>query len=334
MMKKINALNMDYQTYSKVKGKLNQDDRKNVTITDEKPSSTSQPSSSSSSSMSTQMEEVSKDNSNLIYVSNVKDSKSGEVSEPFEMNGGKYQMVRAKDSKGKIVLGVYSFNDKNEKDENIIYPIDYFEKNIAKKEKEETEKVDEYDYAGEEIAIKNKEGLMDYLNLADLIGYKHFFVNISNGNVSNKFKSTREMMKSGIKLGPNEDYMDEKDLKRFRFGNYFKNEMNETELAPEDANTNIPKLQADVKKLANLIKTKFSIYLSKLNKPIEQAQFLTAMAKEIGVPLNKLNSIITSYKDIAAQDVKPNLAERKIVKKKDIEKDMLKKELRIIKIKE
>jgi len=92
--------------------------------------------------------------------------------------------------------------------------------------------------------------------------------------------------------------------------------------------TDIKKLQADVKKLATLIKNKFSGYLAKLDKPIEQAQFLTAMAAEIGVPLNKLSSIMSAYKDIATTTITPTqptqptppigVAESKVITKKDL----------------
>ncbi len=224
------------------------------------------------------------DPTTIKYLSNAKDAE-GNVSKPFTIGGKNYQMVRGITPSKEIVMGVYCLDELNESGENIIHPVDYFEKNIAKPMKEadydfasqevayqdkkdyeeldqpnEPVKAEDYDYAGEEIAHADKEAFMDYLNLTDLIGYNHFFVNIKTGEVTAKFKTTKEMIKSGIKLGPDEDYMYVKGLKRFRFGNYFKGDVNE---APTDGTTNVPKLQADVKKLANLIKTKFSIYLSK-----------------------------------------------------------------------
>ena len=53
------------------------------------------------------------------------------------------------------------------------------------------------------------------------------------------------------------------------------------------------------KRLSKLIKDKFMIALEKINTPIEQSQFLVAMANEIGVPFAKLTSIINSFKDIS-----------------------------------
>jgi hypothetical protein len=78
------------------------------------------------------------------------------------------------------------------------------------------------------------------------------------------------------------------------------------------------------------------MYLSKLDKPIEQVQFLTAMAKEIGVPLNKLSSIINTYKDIAKQGDTPEPAvnEKKTITKKSLEESLkTKRVIEVIKIK-
>jgi hypothetical protein len=160
---------------------------------------------------------------------------------------------------------------------------------------------------------------MDYLNLKDIEPfYKHFFVDLKTGKVTAKFKTTKEMIKSGIKLGPNEDYMDIKALKRYRFGDYFKKEITENEGA--ENGTDVTKLKADVKKLVTLIKNKFGAYLSKLDKPVEQAEFLNTMAAEVGVPLNKLSSILRNYKDIAKQPDVEQINESKIFNKKELSK--------------
>lgn len=324
----INELNMDMTTYNKIKGKLNPNDKKDVTITGEKPN---QPSSSSYSSNPTSManqvtenETIEPQDINTIkYLSNVKDKNSGEISKPFNIADKRYQMVRGENGKKEVVLGVYCFDELNENGENIIHPVDYFEENIAKPMKEasmvgqDIQVVDEFDYSSAENEYHDKNKFIDYLNLTDVEpGYKHFFIDLSTGEIVAKFKSTKEMIKSGVKLGPNQDYMDAKTLKRFRFGDYFKGGVNEAN-GTEDG-TNVSKLKSDVKKLTTLIKNKFSVYLSKLDKPIEQAEFLSAMAAEVGVPLNKLSSIINNYKDIANQPTQP-IAESKIFKKSDLE---------------
>lgn len=344
----LNELNMDYTTYTKVKGKMNPQDRKSVTITGDK---------ADTSSMSTTMEENEviqpQDKATIKYLSNVKDANTGEFSKPFTIGDKKYQMIRGVHPTGEVGLAVFCHDDMDDNGENLIHAMEYFEENVAKPMKEEmgmvgqdiqvVPKVKEsgFDYAAAEKEYHDKEAFMDYLNLSDVEPiYKHFFVNIKNGEIVAKFKNTKDMVKSGIKLGPDEDYMDIKTLKRFRFGDYFKGDVNEMDDATQDIGTNVGKLQADVKKLATLIKNKFSVYLSKLDKPIEQAQFLTAMANEIGVPLNKLSTIISSYKDIAAQDketggLPPVTTEKKILTKGQLEESLKpKKTIKVVKVKD
>ena len=335
----INELNMDYTTYQKIKGKLNPQDKKSVTITGDKPTP-----QSTGSIGGTMEEDVApeaviepQDKATIKYLSNVKDAKTGEVSKPFTIGDKRYQMVRGEHPTDGVVTGVYCFDDLNEAGENIIHPVDYFEENIALPYKKRMEEGG-FDYAAAEREYHDKQDLLNYLNLADVEpSSKHFFVDTTNGKVVAQFKNTKDMVKSGIKLGPNQDYMDLKTLKRFRFGDYFKKNVSEEE-KPEDANTNISKLQSDVKKLTAMIKNKFSVYLSKLDNPIEQAQFLSAMAQEIGVPLNKLSTIINTYKDIAKdgdvdnQNVAGVKAETRVITKKELEENIKQKPV-IMKIK-
>jgi CRISPR/Cas system CMR-associated protein Cmr5 small subunit len=327
MNKKIKeGLEMDMTTYKKVKGTI--DPKTPIKITGDKPETNSALSEDNSDTVIEP-----KDKSTIKYLSNVKDSKTGKISKPFTIGDKKYQMVRGTTPSNEIVMGVYCHDETDENGYNIIHPIEYFEENIANPMKEQmgmvgqniqsSPKQESIEITGNEKAFQDKDAFIDYLNLVGLEGYKHFFVNINTGEIVGKFKSTKDMVTSGIKLGPNEDYMDIKSLKRFRFGDYFKSNVSE---APVDdvEGTNVGKLQSDVKKLANMIKTKFSIYLSKLDKPIEQAQFLTAMADEIGVPLNKLSTIITSFKDIAKTEVSTqSLSEKKIISKRELEESIM-----------
>lgn len=308
------------------------------------------------------------DAATIKYLSNVKDANTGEVSKPFTIGAKKYQMIRGILPSKEIVMAVFCHDDLDEKGENIIHPMEYFEENIAKPMKEndfdyasqevayqdkkdyeeldqpnEPVKAEDYDYASQEVAHQDKMDFMDHLNLTDLVGFRHFFVNIKTGDVVAKFKTTKEMIKSGIKLGPDEDYMDVKQLKAFRFGKHFKNDVNEDDGTGVEG-TDVPKLQADVSKLVDQIKKRFSVYLSKLDKPIEQAQFLTTMAQEIGVPLNKLSSIITQFRDIATTTTQntatvgapANFAnENKIITKNDLIESVTKKNvIRTIKVKD
>jgi len=328
MNKKIKeGLEMDMTTYKKVKGTL--DPKTPVKITGDKPAISSLTEDEPEAVIQPQ------DKATIKYLSNVKDAKTGQVSAPFTIGDKRYQMVRGEHPTDGIIMAVYCHDDMDEAGQNIIHPMDYFEENIANPMKEQmgmvgqdiqaVPKQESIEITGNEKAFQDKDAFIDYLNLVGLEGYKHFFVNIKTGKVTAQFKSTKEMASSGVKLGPDEDYMDIKSLKRFRFGDYFKPNLSEAEPTGDEGTTDVSKLQADVKKLATMIKTKFSIYLSKLNKPIEQAQFLTAMADEIGVPLNKLSSIITSFKDIAKTDAPvpaQAVTEKKIISKKQLEETL------------
>lgn len=345
MKKKVNeGLEMDMMTYKKVKGTL--DPKTSIKITDDKPAISSTASSTMEEDINPEVTIEPQDDATIKYLSNVKDAE-GNVSKPFNISGKNYQMIRGIKPSKEVVMAVYCHDDIDESGENCIHDINYFEENIAKPAKMQEEQSQPLPIKEIGNEFKSKDAFINYLNLADVQGFKHFFVNIKTGVIIEKFKKTGEMMKSGKKLGPDEDYMDEKTLKRFRLGTYFKKEdVNEANPAGTNSDgtdiggTNVNKLQADVKKLATLIKNKFSIYLSKLDKPIEQAQFLTAMAAEIGVPLNKLSSIMASYKDIAAtQSIPPvtptGLAETITITKTELLESLeIKKINKIIKVKD
>ena len=332
---------MDMTTYKKVKGTL--DPKTPIKITGDKPAPSLH---EDGDTLEPEAVIAPQDKATIKYLSNVKDAKTGKVSEPFTIGAQKYQMVRGITPSKEVIMAVFCHDETDENGDNIIHSVEDFEKNIANPMKEEMEMVgqdiqvvpkkESIEITGNEKAFQDKDAFIDYLNLVGLEGCKHFFVNIKTGKITAKFKSTKEMMKSGVMLGDNEDYMDVKALKRFRFGDYFKKDMNEE--APTDAGvdtgTDVSKLQADVKKLTNMIKNKFSVYLSKLDKPIEQAQFLTSMAAEIGVPLNKLSTIISSYKDIAKSETTP-VTEKKIITKKQLEENLrAPKVIKTIKVKD
>jgi hypothetical protein len=66
----------------------------------------------------------------------------------------------------------------------------------------------------------------------------------------------------------------------------------------------------------------FGNYFAKLNTDIEKTVFLTNIAKIVGIPENKLSSLLTKFKDIAKDEtpdatVAPvaQVTENKIVKK-------------------
>lgn len=233
----------------------------------------------------------------LKYLSNLMD-KNGQISKPFIIGDKNYKMVRAIQPDKKVVQGVMSIDEVDEEGKCLIFGVDDFDRDVATPAKIAEEapvpSIDPPMHKMQEMTNHNdNEAYIDYLNLNDLKGYKDFFVNPKTGEVVAKFKNARDMIKSGTKLEEDHDYMDAKQLRRLRFSNSMKND----EALEEDVN--LGKLQSDVKKLSKLIKDKFMIALEKINTPIEQSQFLVAMANEIGVPFSKLTSIINSFKDIS-----------------------------------
>lgn len=92
-------------------------------------------------------------------------------------------------------------------------------------------------------------------------------------------------------------------------------------------NINIPKLQQDVKILVDKMEAVAGPLLKKIDKPVEQAEFIAAMAERVGVPRDKLSNIIGQLRTISnkvpTQVVNTNtqttnqVAENKI-KKKDL----------------
>lgn len=81
----------------------------------------------------------------------------------------------------------------------------------------------------------------------------------------------------------------------------FTNNLNEQETNDIVDNTNIPKLQQDVKILVDKIDSILKPYLAKIDKPVEQAELIAAIAEKIGVPRQKLSNIISTLKTVASQ---------------------------------
>jgi hypothetical protein len=208
---------------------------------------------------------------------------------------------------------------------NIIHPMEYFEENIAKPMKEamnnKNVSEEEFNYAAAEKEYFDKEDFMQYLNLADLGNAKLFFINDETGEVIASFKNLVDMATSGRKLGPNERLVNRKQLKAIRFGTKLKENISLYEEDEEDG-VDVPKLKGDVKILINKMVKMYGNYFAKLNTDIEKTVFLTNIAKIVGIPENKLSSLLSKYKDIAKDEtpdatVAPvaQVTENKIVKK-------------------
>lgn len=218
---------------------------------------------------------------------------NGKASQPFIIDEVQYELIRAYGPDNKK-CGAVMNTETGE-----IFSVEDFDRNVAIPARDSGEtpipSIDPpFHKMKENIDKTNNNQAIDYLNVDDLNGSKHFFVNKNTGEVIAKFPNTRDMIKSGIKLSEDEDYMDAKALRRHRL-----RKMLDSNDEPIEEDVNLGKLQQDVKRLSKLIKDKFVIALDKINTPIEQSQFLVAMANEIGVPFTKLASIISSFKDIS-----------------------------------
>ena len=319
----LNELNMDYQTYKKISGTMNPKDKENVTITSDRPMKQT----------STQMEENEvigpKDPATIKYLSNVIDKNTGEVSKPFSIADKKYQMVRGQVPSGEIVMGVYCFDDMDDNGMNIIHPMEYFEETIARPMKEAmgmqgSEKQvseEEFNYAAAEKEYFDKENFMDYLNLADLGNARLFFINDETGEVIASFKNIIDMATSGRKLGANERLVNRKQLKAIRFGTKLKENIALSEETVDGVD--VGQLKGDVKILVNKMVKMFGNYFAKLNTDIEKSVFLQNVAKIVGVPENKLSTLLSTYKDIAKDEtpvtpVTENKKSKRVLKVKDL----------------
>lgn len=271
-----------------------------VKITDNKPTTSTMSSLSSLSE-----DEAPKENTQPIikFLSNLKDQKTGQIVKPFKMNGKNYQVIRGVLPTKEVVQAVYCHDDLNEDGSNVIHSLKHFEENIAKPITEKAKKGPD----------KNGKDYIKHINLNDLKNFKHFIVNTKTGEVLAKYKSVNDMVKSDKRIGKDEEYMTAKELKSYRISNSLttSKELNEDDIDGEEPN----KLEADVTKLIDLIISKFSTSLAKINNPKEQSQFITRIAQEIGVPLSNLQSIVNQGINESKESTKTiESTERKIIR--------------------
>jgi hypothetical protein len=364
---KINELNMDYTTYSKIKGKLNPQDKKTVTITGDKPYNTS--------SMDAQMEENEmvepeaviepQDQATIKYLSNVKDANSGEISQPFNIGDKKYQMVRGMNQDKEVILGVYCFDDVNEAGENIIHSMEYFEENIANPMKEQmgmvgqdiavVKKEKEYDYPAAEREFHDRQDFADDDENEDdenedrktvdedtYEGFKHYLVNRQTNEVR-KFKTIEEIL--SCDKSAEEQYMGVGSFKKYMnerlFGARKRKDETLNEVMPTGEESD-EEMNAKAKKLMDMIGKRIPTNIIKTIKtPIAQREVIAAFAELIGVPRNGLSKLIIGLKDLSKPSTQPQAEPQAepqaITEKKVITKNMLEnkvKKIKVIKVKD
>jgi hypothetical protein len=147
-----------------------------------------------------------KDPETIKYLSNVIDSRTGEISKPFNISGKQYQMVRGVTPNQEVVMSVYCHDEYDDSGDNKIYSVQYFEENVAKPAKDLIE--------GELIKQEEKQTGSDSLNLNE---FKHFIVN-ENGKIR-KFRTVEELAKANMK--ENEKYMGLSEFKKYVYERLF-----------------------------------------------------------------------------------------------------------------
>ena len=220
----------------------------------------------------------------LKYVSEVKDTKTGKISQPFTIKGKKYQMVRALSPSKQKVMAVYCIDEMDEEGSNKIYDLKEFEDTIAKESITETN--------NEPTGDKEKSN-------ASFVGYKHFIVNEKTGK-ARKFKTIEDLAKA--KMNEGEKYMGLKDFKKFVDESLF----GKRPIKEDDVNTpqpNTPQEEnAGVMRLFKLIDKVVppDAYENIKQNPIAQQQAIIGFTEKIGVPKTKLNDIISTLKNLSA----------------------------------
>ena len=266
------------------------------------------------------------DQATIKYLSNVKDVNTGKVSQPFTIADKNYQMVRGVYPDGNVDMAVYCLDDMDDSGNNIIYSIDEFEQKIALPMKKRLEM--------ENTKIESKDETYE--------GYKHFFVNKKTNEVK-KFKTIEEMLSCGKMK--EEEYMSTPRFKKYMTEKLFgkRNRLNElgmdqADLQPTQGSQNNQNagLADDEDKLsgkAKLLIQKIDSITAVANamdsvrdegSDKAKAIVLSALAERIGVPQNKISTIVNTIKSIAKTQppVSEGLKEKKnvikTIKVKDI----------------
>jgi hypothetical protein len=238
------------------------------------------------------------DQATIKYLSNVKDEKN-KTSQPFNIGGKQYQMVRGITPDKQIVLGVYCFDDLNESGENIIHPVDHFEKTIAGPMRETMEaSMNEKKEAKPETKTTEqpKSDNPDSLRLGE---YKHFIVDETTGKFK-KFQNIQDLAK--YPMSDNEKYMGLSEFKKFFHSKVFGggNKQGLNEVTPTGQETD-EDMNAKAKKLMVMISKRIpSIVIDTIKKnKVAQREVIAAFAELIGVPRAGLGNLVTGIKDLA-----------------------------------
>lgn len=273
-----------------------------------------------------------KDKATIKYLSNIKDPSSGKVSEPFNIGAKKYQMCRGITPSKEIVMAVYCHDDFDGEGQNVIHPIDYFEENIANPMKEQ-------------MAVTSQPKIVDAptpdqlsidpnpTNLG-LGEFKFFLVDTTTGKFR-KFKTVSEIAKATMAEG--EKFMTLKEFQNFFKDKVFGKHRKVSEI------TELPK-KPDVDKALEQMVTRMGPYMTKINEPIEQVEFITKLVNMMNFDKTKIPLLLAHLKNDSNQTFDKvdtqmsqtsQVNEKKIMSKNQLEESILSaKVIKTIKIKD
>lgn len=251
----------------------------------------------------------------LDYLSEVKDSETGNISQPFTIGDKKYQMIRAINSKKEKVMGVYSFDEKDENNKNKIYDIKEFEEKIVNNETKN---------------IKNEKMENENKVAQSFEGYKHFIVNPKMGK-ARKFKNVAELAKA--QMNEDESYMGIKEFKNYvdevLFGTKKTIKENpDATSAPAQggdaaAQGGEVEMKAQAQRLMTMITSKVpkNYFVNASKNVVSQREAILSFAKMLGIEGQNVPKIIAGVKGIAKaepqqqQQQQPVTENRKVVQK-------------------
>jgi len=294
------GLQMDMTTYKKIKGTI--DPKTPVTITGDKPITTSGSMMEEDEMIEPEAIITPQDDATIKYLSNVRDSKTGKISQPFTIGVQKYQMVRGITPSKEIVMAVFCHDETDDAGNNIIHPIEHFEKTIIQPmmEKEsmlQHEAMFGNDFEPEkEVKIQPKKE-NESLNLSE---FKHYLVNEKSGKFR-KFKNIVEL--AAAVMGQDEKYMPIKEFRKFFenrvFGGKKESEMNLMEVAPTGEESDEEMNQKAQKLMAMIAKRIPSNVIDTIKTPVAKREVIAAFSELIGVPRQGLPNLINGLKDLA-----------------------------------
>lgn len=294
---------MDMTTYKKIKGTI--DPKTPVTITGDKPTTTSGSVTEEDETLEPEAVITPQDNATIKYLSNVRDSKTGKVSQPFTIGIQKYQMVRGITPSREVIMAVFCHDETDDEGNNVIHPIELFEKTIVQPMMEKESMIQQEVMFGNDIEletevkpkIESEPKGMDSLNLSE---FKHYLVNEKSGKFR-KFKNIVEL--AAAVMAKEEKYMPIKEFRKFFesrvFGGKKESEMNLMEVAPTGEESD-EEMNAKAKKLMVMISKRIpSNVIETIKTPVAKREVIAAFAELIGVPRQGLPGLINGLKDLA-----------------------------------